>query len=199
LTGLDKIISEILQESEKEAQAIVAVATVRAEEILEEARQTGSTVSDRLDAMYDKKAEALASGFESALALQRRRAELSARQHLIAETLQVAKTTLCHLPEDAYFDLLIKLAAKAAHAAEGVYFLNTRDSGRLPADFEARLNAAIPTGATLRRGGKTVDIDGGLVLEYGNVVENCAIDAIFDARADAFSDIIQGVMMGTQA
>jgi len=195
LTGLDKIISEILEESEKEAQDIIAAATARADEILAEARQAGEALSDRLNAQSAKKLSALISGQESAIAMQHRREKLAARQRLIAETLHMAQAALCALPDAQYFDLLIGLAAKAAHAGDGLFYVNTRDAGRLPADFEARLGTALPQGASLKAGSRAIDIDGGLVLEYGSVVENCAISAIFSARSDAFSDIVRDILM----
>lgn len=66
---------------------------------------------------------------------------------------------------------------------------------RLPEGFEDRLNAALKDkGAVLRISGDTRDIDGGFVLTYGGIEENCSIDALFDAAHEVLQDKVQEIL-----
>jgi V/A-type H+-transporting ATPase subunit E len=194
LTGLDKIISEIMQESEQEVRGILDNANEEARQILESAKEKSEETVKNINALSMQRTSELEAGFKIALDTQNRRRILEKKQGLIAETLLKAKEMLYGLSDGEYFDLLLKLAVKSAQSGEGTLFLNARDKQRLPDDFEAKLNAALPRGTSLKLSGATVGIDGGLLLEYGDVVENCSIESIFNARFDEFSDIVRGVL-----
>ena len=42
--------------------------------------------------------------------------------------------------------------------------------------------------------GDTRDIDGGFVLTYGGIEENCSIDALFDAAHEVLQDKVQEIL-----
>ena len=42
--------------------------------------------------------------------------------------------------------------------------------------------------------GESKNITNGFVLVYGGIEENCTIDALFDARRDELSDIVQRLL-----
>ena len=194
MTGLEKIISEIVQESEKEAKEILDAAHAEAKRISESAKSKSEAVTREINEASTQNIKDIATGFETTLDIQRRRMALVKKQSIISETLQKAKEAIYKLPDGEYFDLLTKLAVKSAHNGEGTALINEQDTQRLPSDFEAKLNSCLPKGSSLKISEETLKIDGGLVLRYGDIVENCSIEAVFSARADEFSDIVRRVL-----
>ena len=194
MTGLEKIIKEIEDEAAAEAEAVLAKARQEAEELLQAARQKAQAAGDKAEAESGQAVADIEYSRDSALALQKRQRSLETKQALLAETLEIAKKELCALPDDTYFALLVRLAVSSAEAGEGEMLLSQKDSQRIPAGFAAQLAAALPAGASLRISSETRPIDGGFVLKYGDVEENCSFSAIFDARRDEFADKISPVL-----
>ena len=63
------------------------------------------------------------------------------------------------------------------------------------------LNAALVAGgkegAALTVSSETRDIDGGFVLTYGGIEENCSFDALFDSAHEMLQDKVQEILFGT--
>ncbi|MPN49962.1 V-type proton ATPase subunit E [bioreactor metagenome] len=139
-------------------------------------------------------AEQIARTASSAAALEKRRRALQAKQELLVKTVEQALEALHVLPEEEYFNLLVKMAAANAEPGEGEMLLSERDKSRCPKDFESRLSSELPAGAKLHVSDKTRPIDGGFILRYGNIELNCSFRAIFDARREELTDSIRGIL-----
>lgn len=74
---------------------------------------------------------------------------LRERRRILDETLKKTVGYLQGLPDAAYFEALLPLAARSAQAGEGLLLFGAGDLKRLPADFEARLNRSLETGKKL--------------------------------------------------
>ncbi len=194
MTGLEKIVKEIEDEARAEAAATLSKAKARAEEILAEAKATAKAESDKIDAATKQELADVENSRASALGLQRRQRTLQTKQEMLSETLDKALSELYELPEGAYFSLLVKLAANAAQPGEGEMLLSEKDRARLPASFEKDLAAALPEGRKLAIAQATRPIDGGFVLKYGDVEENCSFADMFDARREEFADKVQDIL-----
>lgn len=194
MTGLEKIITEIRDEAAAEAEEALAKAKAEAEDILAKAKAESDEKVAQIQAAAAQEAADIERSRESAQALQRRQRTLATKQELLAETQAKALDSLYALPDGDYFELLVKLAAAAAQPGEGVLLMNEKDAKRAPADFEKKVAAALPGGAKLALAKETRPIDGGFVLKYGDVEENCSFKAMFNARADEFSDLVRGTL-----
>lgn len=194
MTGLEKILADILDEAKAEAEQTVAAAKTEADRIVGTARAEAGVKADKVGAAAVQDVADIERSRDSALVLQRRQRTLGQKQMLLAETLEKARDSLHALPGGDYFGLLVKLAAKTAQPGEGELLLNDADLARMPKDFENQLAGALPAGSALKVGGQARPIDGGFVLKYGDVEENCSFAAIFDAREDEFSDLIRDVL-----
>ncbi len=194
MTGLEKILAQIKDEAAKEASDIRAKGEDEAKRIVQEATAEAEAKAARVLAAANAQTADVAQSRESALALQRRQRILAVKQEMLAETLQKALDSLYALPADAYFELLCRLAAANAQPGKGELALNDADKKRLPADFEMKLAAALPKGTALAVCDQTRPIDGGFVLKYGDVEENCSFKAIFSAREDEFSDLARELL-----
>lgn len=194
MTGLEKIIGEICNEAAKEAQSIIEKAEGQAAEILAQAKAQIQAKEAETAKATDAELAELARSRESALHLQRRQRILAAKQQAIAETLQKARQTLLLLPDGEYFNLLAGLIKKSAQPKHGVLILNERDKARLPADFIAGLLSQLPENAALTVSEDCQPIDGGFILKYGDILENCSFETLFNTKLDEFSDLAMKTM-----
>ncbi|QAT50637.1 hypothetical protein EQM14_13190 [Caproiciproducens sp. NJN-50] len=189
MTGLDKIIQDITSESDSAVNAMLEKARAQAEEIRSQAGKDAAEQCAAVGRRAEEEAAMIRERAESAAALQIRKAVLGAKQQLIADIIEKAKQSLYALPDDEYFKLILKMAVKNALPREGEILFSPADLKRLPAGFEAALNAAVKgQGASLRVSGQARNIDGGFVLSYGGIEENCSFSALFDARRDELQD-----------
>lgn len=194
MTGLEKILKEIESEAAHEAESTLSAAKSEAEDILSAARQEGEKAAALIAAENEKAVAEAERSNTSALDLQRRQRILETKQGLLAETLEKALQTLQTLPEKDYFDFLVKLAAKNAAPGEGELLLDEKDLARLPAGFEKQLLAALPAGSKLAVSKQTRSLNGGFVLKYGLIEQNCSFGDILTAQSDDLTDMIRDVL-----
>lgn len=65
----------------------------------------------------------------------------------------------------------------------------------MPKGFEQEIQkAAAEKGGVLELSREARDIDGGFILVYGGIEENCTIKALFDAQRDELSDKVHGLL-----
>lgn len=194
MTGLDKIIKEIQDEAAREAAEVVAKANAKAEKILADARAAADTKTTRVSEGASQEVADIENAQQSAKVLQRRQRTLQTKQQVLGETLDKALNSLYSLDDSDYFALLTRLAVNNAQPGEGEVILNAKDKQRLPADFESALNSALPAGKKLAISAQSRPIDGGFVLSYGGVEENCSFQAIFSARKEEFQDLVRAIL-----
>ena len=194
MTGLEKIIKEIQDEAANEAAEVIAKAKAEAEEILAAARASADAKTTRVSEGASQDVADIGNAQQSAKVLQRRQRTLSTKQQVLSETLAKALESLYVLNDADYFALLTRLAVNTAQPGEGEMMLNEKDKTRLPASFEQEMNAALPEGQKLVVSNKNRPIDGGFVLGYGGVEENCSFEAMFNARREEFSDLVRDIL-----
>lgn len=189
MTGLDKIIQDIASEADAAVSALLAQAKDEAEEIRRQAAQDAAEKCAAVRGRAEREAAAMKERASSAADLQRRREALSAKQQVIAEIIEKAKQSLYALPDGEYFGVILKMAVKYAPSRDGEILFSPADLKRLPKDFGKTLNDALKEkGASLAVSESTRDIDGGFVLSYGGIEENCSFSALFDAHHDELQD-----------
>ncbi|MDL2323753.1 V-type ATP synthase subunit E [Ruminococcaceae bacterium OttesenSCG-928-A16] len=192
MSGLEKILQEIQQEADTESAALLLRAKTEADEMVAAAESAADVKAAEIAETAAQDVKNIQQAQQSAMQLQRRQRTLAVKQQLLAETLEKARQALLQLPTDEYFELLLVLAGKAAQPGSGEMLLNEHDHARLPAFFKLKLAAeALPKGAILLVSSSTRPIDGGFVLKYGDIEENCSFEAMFNARRDEFVDLIQ--------
>ena len=195
MAGLDKIIGEIHAESDGLIREVLDRAQKEAAQIRSEAEKTAGDSVERIRRESDARLADSKSRAQSAAALTKRQLLLQEKQNLIGEVLEKAKETFLALPEAEYFDTLLALLKKNALSEQGEILLNERDRKRLPADFEKKAEeAAKAKGGSLRISEKTREIDGGLILVYEGIEQNCSVDALFETNIEMLQDKIQNIL-----
>lgn len=195
MTGLENILAKIDEDARTQAAAILDEARQQAAQIEQQAQQQAKQQAADIAAKGKKDAADTLDRARSAAQLWERKAELAAKQRLIRETIDAAAQQLHALPDEQYFSLLQDLAVAHALPQEGTLYLSPADRQRVPALFEEGLNAALTDpAAKLTLAEDTRDIDGGVVLAYGGIEENCSFTALFDDKADALQDMVQALL-----
>lgn len=188
MTGLDKILAGIETESSDAVAKIRGEADAKAAAVMQKAEAEAAAACAEISAQRDVRLRETAQRAESAAQLNRRKALLAAKQQLIAETIGMALEKAEQLPDAAYFDTIVRMAAEAAHAGAGELCLCAKDLARAPADLESRVNAALHAPAHLALSAQPAPIRSGFLLRYGGIEENCSFDAVFAARHDEMQD-----------
>ena len=195
MAGLDKIIGEIHAESDGLIREVLDRAQKEAAQIRSEAEKKAGDSVERIRRESDARLADSKSRAQSAAALTKRQLLLQEKQNLIGEVLEKAKETFLALPEAEYFDTLLALLKKNALSEQGEILLNERDRKRLPADFEKKAEeAAKAKGGSLRISEKTREIDGGLILVYEGIEQNCSVDALVETNIEMLQDKIQNIL-----
>lgn len=195
MSGLDKIKSQILDEANHSAEMKIAEANEKAAQMLGEAKAEAEAESSKISAKSQEAIAVYAERVKSSGEMQRKQAILQAKQEVIADVLQKAYEKVCTQEDSAYFDMIIKMLEKYAQPGEGIISFNAKDLKRMPKGFEAEMEkAAQKKGGTLRLSETAKEMDGGFILVYGGVEENCTIRAMFDAKRDYLSDKVHEVL-----
>lgn len=195
MAGLDKIISQIEEESKGAAARTIEAARAEADKILGEARKEAEAECGQIEKRSEQAVANILERGRSAAELKKRGSLLSEKQRLIGDTIAKAKSELKSLEGQAYFEVILKLALKSAQSGEGEILFSAKDLARLPEGFEGQLNAALKDkGAVLCISQNTREIDAGFVLTYGGIEENCSFDAIFDSAYEMMQDKAQEIL-----
>lgn len=195
MTGLDTILESIRKDGRENADAILAKAQQEADEISAQGREDAQLRREELLRDAPQQAQDAADRVLSSAHREQRRILLIARQEIIQETLEAAEKSLFELTDEDYFTVLLGLAAKRALPQKGELVLGSRDFARKPADFEKKLQTVLPKDAELTVASKpNPAIDGGFLLLYGGIEENCTFRALFDDKREELQDLTNQIL-----
>lgn len=195
MTGLDKIISQILDDAGKEADEALNKAKKEAEEIVKQTEQECQRTLEEGRLKLSAERVAHMERMKSSAELKKRQAVLLAKQKLIAKMLDCAYKALLSRESADYFELIQKMLTTFVLAKQGEIYFSKRDLDRMPAGFEAVIQAAAAEkGGSLKLSDEPKNIDGGFILVYGGVEENCTFKALLAARKDELSDKVHELL-----
>lgn len=196
MTGLDKILQQISENGKAAADDTISKANDKAGSILQAAKSKAEKIISDAQAVSAKEEQNILSGAKSTAELERRKAILVAKQDEIAKTIQQAHDQILALPAEEYFSLLIRMIPANALPKEGILSLNERDLARVPEGFAARVQEAVQAipGAKLTVSHEAVKIDGGFILSYGGIEENCSFESWFYAHSEDLLDQVSSVL-----
>lgn len=194
MTGLEQIIKQIESDAAASAASIRKEADEKAVQITEEARRRGEARAQEIAAQAQQQAKDVQSRAASAAALQKRQRILAAKQQIISELLDKSLQAMYSLPPGEYFADILKLASKYALPQAGEIYFSQKDLDRLPKGFEKALAQVVPAGGSLTIAQDDQPIDGGFILAYGGIEQNCSFQALFDAARDGLQDKLHALL-----
>lgn len=119
MTGLDKIIKHIEDEAVLFARNEIDKATERAEDILKEATLEADKKCAEIYEETQNEIKLSLSRSESAANLSEKKLILNAKQEIIADVIKKAQAALTSLPDEEYFEKILKMINKYALEQKG--------------------------------------------------------------------------------
>ncbi len=194
MSGLEKIIQKIEQDCKAECDDIIVKAESEAKEILDKAAREAELISSEIRDAALKENEKELAFVNSKAELDRKKGILAVKIDIVNSVIKTALSKLKELPDEEYFAKITSLVLKYAQKGVGTLCFSKRDLGRLPAGYELCLNGKLGDGFSLKIASEPVDIDGGFVLVYGDVEQNCSFDALLASSTDEIKDELYGLL-----
>lgn len=191
MTGLEKMVSQIVDEAKAEAESRKKAAQEEADKIVSEAKAEAEKLIGQSLEQSETDAANYLERVKSSADLQRRTVILQAKQEVIASVLEKAYTSLDTMDEKAYFEMIRKMLEKFTLSESGEIYFSAADLNRLPAGFEKEISdIAAKKGGSLTLKKESKEIENGFILVYGGIEENCTFRALFNTQKDALQDKI---------
>lgn len=190
MTGLEKMIKVIEADAQANADKILAEAREESDRIISEAKEEAKQCAAKIAEKPASEIKVIMDRAESGARLVKRQMILDAKQKIINDIIQKAKRKLAGLSDKEYFDMILQMVRKYAYSQAGVIKFSKADLDRLPKDFEKSLELVLKDkeNASLIVSDVSVKIDGGFILVYGDIEENCSFDALFSDAKDELQD-----------
>lgn len=195
MTGLDKIVSQILDDADEESSGIIRKAQEEAAEIIKNGEAESRKLCEEGERQRTEFTGSYRERIKSSADLKKRQAVLLAKQEIITDMLNQAYESLLSKTPEEYFVLIRKMIRKFALAKQGEIYFSKKDLDRIPLGFEAEIEEiAASVGGSLRFIKEAKNIDGGFILVYGGVEENCSFKALMSAKKDELSDQVHEML-----
>lgn len=197
MRGIEKIAAQIIGEAEEKKAAIYEEIQHKIDELN---AKTDEEIKAELERINDDtlREEGTLEELAGLAAQQKRRqAALSAKQEVIGEIINEAYERLLNLEDEKYFAVIKKMLEDNVLSEKGEIIFSARDRQRMPKDFEDVIkNVAFEKGGELVMSDEIRSIDGGFVLVYGGIEENCTFKAILEASREELHDMVNGKLFG---
>jgi V/A-type H+-transporting ATPase subunit E len=190
MTGLEKIKNQILEEAGQKASDKRSAAEAKAEEILNTARDQAGRIAAQMEERSAADAKNYRERIKSSCDLKRRTMILEAKQEIISQVIEKAYQSLQEADAEEYFSMMEKLLCSSVQKGDGKMYLSAKDLERMPKGFaDQAAEIARDKGGTLVVEKEAKAMDGGFILVYGGIEENCTWRALFDANHERLQDI----------
>ena len=143
MNGIDKITSRIETDARAEAEAILREGEASAARIRKEYEDQAAAQSSAAEAAGRQAAEDQYERLVSAARMDGKKLLLETKQQCLDEAFAAARQRLLDLDDEAYADLLSRVAAKAAKTGREEIILNDRDRRRVGDKVVAKANALL--------------------------------------------------------
>lgn len=195
MTGLDKIVNCIDTEATAAYEEIIDEAKSEAKKIIEKAKKDAEDSANLIIKNAENEADFVLKRAASLEKLKKSEIILNSKREEINYILDEAKKSLLNLPDEEYFNLILKLCKKYISPLKGEIIFSASDLKRIPGDLKADLSKlAEDIGGDITISEQTRDIDGGFILSYGNIEENCSFDTLFESNFDLLSDKVNEML-----
>lgn len=197
MRGIEKIAAQIIGEAEEKKATIHEEIQHKIDELN---AKTDEEIKAELERINDDtlREEGTLEELAGLAAQQKRRqAALSAKQEVIGEIINEAYERLLNLEDEKYFAVIKKMLEDNVLSEKGEIIFSARDRQRMPKDFEDVIkNVALEKGGELVMSDEIRSIDGGFVLVYGGIEENCTFKAMLEASREELHDMVNGKLFG---
>jgi V/A-type H+-transporting ATPase subunit E len=222
MTGLDKITFRIIAEAEADAKKTLSEAATAASLITAEYEAKAGEIRASLGANAEAEANDIISRAKSAAAMDKRNITLSEKSRLIDGAFAEAKRQILAMPDDKYLELLSSILAYSLldqletervnrelygetdlpEIAKYEVILNKNDRDRIGKSLIDSVRRRVigkidsKTMDKLVLSENTANIEGGVILKYGDVETNSSIEMMLDALRETVEPEVCKTLFG---
>lgn len=197
MRGIEKIAAQIIGEAEEKKAAIYEEIQHKIDELNAKTDEEIKAELERINNDTLREEGTLEELAGLAAQQKRRQAALSAKQEVIGKIINEAYDRLLKLDDERYFAVIKKMLEDNVLSEKGEIIFSARDRQRMPKDFEDVIkNVALEKGGELVMSDEVRNIDGGFVLVYGGIEENCTFKAMLEASREELHDMVNGKLFG---
>ncbi len=194
MTGLEKIIKKIEADSNAECEVILSAANAEAGAILKKAAEDAELIKERAMEAAIKENEKDKTFISSKAELDLKKGLLAEKVAIVNSVIDSALKKLRALPDEEYFKTLSPLVLKYAQNGSGTLRFSSADLKRIPSGFKEDLNKALGDSRSVTISSEPVDIDGGFVLVYENIEQNCSFSSLLATKTDEIKDELYALL-----
>lgn len=187
MNNIDNIISRIKNDANLSIDKIRADADLEIKKIKDEWAEKAKLEIDAINKRETQELKNISDRSITSSEIKKQKIKLSVRNDAILDTVEKAREKIINLPIDSYVDMLKKLYAKNVPTKDATIFFNKKDLDRLPKDiYEYFISNA--KGCKVDISKNPVDIDGGFLIDFGDVVWNMSIRSLIDKNMEEIID-----------
>lgn len=190
MTGLQKIIKKIEDDSIEKCASIIDEAEKRASALINEARSEANKIAQDTVMKAQYEADRITAVAKSSAETVSRMKYLEVKNAIINDIISASYEKILKLSDEKYFNVLFRLCVMYVETGESVLYLNSRDLARVPKDFETRINSTVYERAAVRVCDTPAEIENGFILDYGSFSVNCTLKTVFDENKEMLRDIL---------
>lgn len=176
--SIEKITAAILDEAATESEQILNVAKTKGRKIINDIKYRTKVETDLAIRDAAEERERIIERRKSVAELDSKKIVLASKQEAINECFEKAKDYILNMEEAQYVEFLVNLG-KASGLTEGVLIFNERERESIGRKVVDALGAATE-GGKFELSDETRKINGGFVLQKGQMFINCTVEAMVE-------------------
>ena len=189
MSGLEKILEHIKSEATSTADEMLRVAKAEAEKIVDTEKKEAAFRADQIKRQSELDVTATRNRIQSAGDLKEKRMILEAKQKEIDDVFTATMEYLSNLDDAGYFAIIDKMIPRYADGIEGTIRFNAKDLARVPESTKKVIKDNLLTISD-----QPAQIDGGFILVYKDIEENCSFDSLISASREDLQDKIGQIL-----
>lgn len=196
MTGLEKILNEIEKQCQEKIHQIENEAKKEADELIKSEEEKIQQKKVQFDKELEKIVKLdLEKGISSALSYKKKMI-LEEKQKSISKIIEKSKEYITNMKKEEYMTFFEKIVLNYAHKENGKIRLNSLDKQRYGQEMVDRLNKVLTQNSkgSLNLDDKESTEKSGFVMIYGDIEENCSLEAIFSEKRELFEDKINSFL-----
>lgn len=197
MAGIDTIIAQIMSDTDASCADIISKAKAEASDIVAKAQAEADAKEAEVKKTLDNVRERKDRSIKSSADLKRRQAILNAKYDIIEDVMKKAFETILQMPSEEYAEFLTGLLKSNVREGDAVMLMSSPDLQKISdAHKKEFIAVAKERGCSLAIGSEPIDIEGGFILSYGGIEENCSLKALFREKKDKLTDAVSKILFG---
>ncbi|HQA59739.1 MAG: V-type ATP synthase subunit E [Tepidanaerobacteraceae bacterium] len=197
MEGIAKIKERILEEAREEKEKIISDANAQAQNIVKQYEQKAKDILDDILEKAGKTAEEKRRRILSMAQLENRKQLLLAKQQIIDEVFERAKTSLKNVPLEKYQTLIENMLLSSVITGNEEIIIAEHDKNRITPDFIQKINntlSGMGKQGNLRISKTYGNMIGGFVLKSQDLEINSTFDSLIDIEREELETEIAKIL-----